>query len=383
MEPTVPLAVPAATDSRLSSRLTRAAEALDGQRPLSSAQLRKAAVALKNGPPGAAKSLLTDYLAKHPGDCDAMYLLARVLMAAHESMQAEELLAQCLEQLPDFDAARFHYARTLLERMKSEAALDQVEILLAKDPKNFLFRDLKGTALWRLGRDAEAVEWYRALTDDYPDMEVFWLRYAYRLRAVGRREECIRAYRKLIEICPSYGGAYWSLGDLKTFRFSGNDIAEMQTQLRGTNLSAENRSYFHFALAKAYADQELYGKAFEQYARANALRRVEVDHDPNLATDYVTACKALMTREFFEARAECGTASSGPIFVLGMHRSGSTLVEQILSSHSAIEGIGEAPEIMSFAKRLEFEIAPKYGTGYPGIIGLVDAATLTALGSEY
>ena len=118
---------------------------------------------IENEPPGAAKSLLTDYLARHPGDCDAMYLLARVLMAAHESMHAEELLAQCLEQLPDFDAARFHYARTLLERMKSEAALDQVEILLAKDPKNFLFRDLKGTALWRLGRLRCGLGWWMIL----------------------------------------------------------------------------------------------------------------------------------------------------------------------------------------------------------------------------
>jgi tetratricopeptide (TPR) repeat protein len=365
------------------SELTRAADDLEAQRPLSAPKLREAAAALKAGQPHVAEHLLSDFLAKYPREPDALHLMAKAKISMQQFGDAAELLSECLEQLPGFEAARFTFAEALVNQNKPDTALEQLKFLLAKHSQSLLYRELKARVLSALGRHAESADCYVKLAEDHPGIAFFRLRYADKLRVLGRRAECIAAYRKVIELCPSLGGAYWSLADLKTFQFTASDIGDMEAQLRRTELSSHNRAYFHFALAKAYADRQLYEKAYEQYARGNALHRIGVDYDPDIFTRYVADCRSLFTRRFFEHRLGFGSNSPAPIFVLGMHRAGSTLIEQILSSHSAIEGIGEAPEIPLLAIRLENEFAPKYDTGYPDVLRLLNSGVLRQFGEEY
>lgn len=369
-------------DPLLMADLMKATEALAAERPLPQ-ELHEAAGALNRSQLDLAKRLLTRFLAKHPNDPDALHLMAQMAMTTERPGEAESILAKCVDRLPDFDLVRLNYAKTLHTLNKNKESLHHLERLMAKDPRSFLYRHTAALVLTGLGRHQEAADYYRRLTEDYPQMGLFWLRYADRLRAVGRKQNAIAAYRKVIELCPSLGGAYWSLADLKTFRFSEDEIATMETQLRQGDISAQNRTYFHFALAKAYADKQLYGKAFEQYAKANALRRIGVDYDPDLLSEHVAACESFYSKDFFEQRSGSGLESDSAIFVVGMHRAGSTLIEQILSSHSSVEGMGEAPEIPLLGRQLENERAPAQGLGYPEVVGHLDAATLRQFGKEY
>jgi tetratricopeptide (TPR) repeat protein len=258
-----------------------------------------------------------------------------------------------------------------------------LEPLLNSEPDSFLFGDLRAVILSRLGRHAETAECYRHLTGIHPKIVFLWMRYAYALKTVGRTGECIVAYRKGIELSPSLGEAFWGLSDLKTFRFSDADVSEMETQLKRRDLSADNRTYFHFALGKAYHDTTDYQSAFQQFARANALRRIGMEYSPELTTERVSVYKKFFSTQLFAKRVGWGHDSTAPIFVVGMHRAGSTLIEQILCSHSSIDGIGEAQEVALIATSLESEVAPRHRVPYPEVIGQFDGDGLRQLGEKY
>jgi tetratricopeptide (TPR) repeat protein len=365
-----------------SPEFVRALESLRTQRSFQNAQLREAAAAQRHGLLDQSEKILTDFLAQRPRDADALYLLGQNHILQRQYREAEPLLAECVALVPDFDAARFNYARSLLNSRPQEGVI-QLDILLAKDPGNPLYRDLKALALTTLGEHAAAMECYGQLTRDFPTSIDLWMSYGHALRTMGRREECAAVYRRVLDLDPSLGGAYWSLGDLKTFRFADDDIEEMNAQLKRTDLTSKNRMYFHFALGKAYADRGQYQKSFENYTRANALRRITVEYDADATSNSVSELKTVFTRDFFEQRHGFGSESSAPIFVLGMHRAGSTLVEQILSSHSAIEGAGELRGIPLLVKFIETELAPAHGVEYPAVLAKLNETEVRSLADRY
>ncbi|HEY4112446.1 MAG TPA: sulfotransferase [Rhizomicrobium sp.] len=366
-----------------SPEFVRALDSMRASRPIQNPQLREAAAAQRHGLLPQSVEILSDFLAKHPEDPDALFLLAQSHMLQQQFAEAEPLLLKVLALAPDFDAARFNLAKSLLNRNRPHDALAQLDVLLARDAGNPLYRDLKALALTALADHAAAAECYRELTQDFPTSIDLWMSYAHALRTMGRREDCIAAYRHVLEIDPSLGGAYWSLGDLKTFRFDPADIDAMNVQLKRTDLSSKNRMYFHFALGKAYADQKQYQKSFENYARANAIRRIAVQYDAQQTTENVNEQARFFTREFFAQRRDFGSDSKAPIFVVGMQRAGSTLIEQILSSHSAIEGAGELPGVPLLVKHLESEVAPARSTDYPAILAQLSAGEIRALADRY
>jgi tetratricopeptide (TPR) repeat protein len=346
-------------------------------------RLREAARLLEASSFGHAIGLLRTYLKTCPDDPLALHLMAEAASRQRRSEDAERLLMRCLDLDPEFAAARLSYAHTLLELSRPEAAMVEADALLAREPRHPLFRRVKAMALEAVGDYAGASPLWRQILEDYPEEPDCWLRYGHALRGIGSTGEAVAAYRKAIALDPSFGRAYWGLENLKTFRFSADDVAQMEAQLGRTDLPAPERPPLHFALGKAYADAKDYPASFAHYARGNALHRMTLQYDPNVLTSYVARCKAMFTIDFFAARAGSGSSSRDPIFIVGMTRSGSTLVEQILASHPAIEGTSELFALTAVSQHPGRELARHLGARYPEILGELAAGELAALGERY
>ena len=201
-----------------------------------------------------AEALLRDHLKKSPTDVAAIRMLAEVAARLGRLVDSENLLARCLELAPGFNAARHNYAVVLHRRNKETESLAEVERLLAVEPHNAGLRSLKAAILARLGSVDQAIDIYAGVLADYPRQAKVWMSYGHSLKTAGRQAECIDAYRKSIELSPGLGEAYWSLANLKTFRFSQPQVETMTAQLRRADLSNEDRLHFHFALGKAFED---------------------------------------------------------------------------------------------------------------------------------
>jgi predicted Zn-dependent protease len=345
--------------------------------------LIEAASALCENKLSVAERSLRDFLKSHPVNVAAIRMLAETGARLGRLEDAENLLARCLELAPGFTAARHNYALLLQRQTKSREALQQVDILLREDQKNPNYRALKAAVLVRIGDYAQAIECYETLLKEHPRQPKSWMSYGHALKTVGRQEDSITAYRKSIALLPTLGEAWWSLANLKTFHFTPADIDVMQAQLAHTELSNEDRFHLDFALGKALEDDGRYGASFEHYQRANALRRRELRYNADDTTDLLQRSKALFSREFFGEHKTSGDLSPDAIFVVSLPRSGSTLVEQILSSHSAVEGTMELPDIRSIARRLGGKRGKEPVSDYPEILGRLSTSELRDLGAEY
>ena len=313
--------------------------------PLRNRLLAEAAEALVVNNVTAAESLVERHLAKKPNDPEALNLRADIARRLHRFEEAERLLARCLDISPQCAGYRYNYSIVLRRLHRYEEALLQIDKLLESDPRNPLFRDQKASILSWLGRPEEALLYTRELAEQYPASPEAWLRYAHSLRVTGSQEQSIAAFHRALELSPSLTGAYFGLADLKVYRFTEAEIERMEEQLRDSKAPKETRADLHHALGKAYCDVRNYAKSFENYAKGNALRRISIAYDPEKLIAYRSAFEAFFTEEFFRQRIGSGCGSNAPIFIVGMPRSGSTLLEQILSSHSAIEGLGELPDL--------------------------------------
>ncbi len=356
---------------------------LGAQRPIRNRRLQQIETHLRGNRLERAEKELHEHLARHAGDADAISLMAQLAARLGRRAEAASLAARCLELAPDFAAARFNYANLLFKLNKFEAALDQLDRLLQQDSGNPLFRQLKANILEAIGENEKSLAISEQLAAENPGRAESWIGYGHALRAVGAQDRSIAAYRKAIECRPSFGQAYWSLANMKTVRFGDADIAQMQEQLKRTDIAADDRITLQFALGKAFEDLRAYDRSFEQYAKAKAAMRLRVDYDADTMTARVASSKALFTQEFLRSRSGVGCKAPDPIFVLGRPRSGSTLVEQILSSHSAIEGTAELPQITALAKQLKEHEYAVDGTGYPKVLARLEPAAFAALGEDY
>ncbi|MGE0830917.1 MAG: tetratricopeptide repeat protein, partial [Hyphomonadaceae bacterium] len=318
---------------------------------------------LKNDIPQA-EHLLRTHLKKYPTDIAAMRMLAEVAARLKRYAQAETLLARCLELAPSFHAARHNCAMVLHMQAKSAEALAHIEILLAREPENPSLRALKAAALVRIGDYDEALAIYAALRDEIPDDPGPWLSYGHALKTTGRQAESIAAYRKCVALAPQFGEAYWSLANLKTFAFAPEEIAAMRKALTAPNLSREDEFHLHFALGKALEDAGQHAESFAHYAKGNALRRALIHYEADETSAMLAQSKQVFTAPFFAARQGWGAEAADPIFVVGLPRAGSTLIEQILASHSLVEGTMELPDlpaiVKSFGERRRKDETPKY-----------------------
>jgi tetratricopeptide (TPR) repeat protein len=315
-------------------------------------QLISAASALVENRIPDAEHSLKDYLKHYPTDVAAIRMLAEVAARLGRDIDSENLLARCIELAPSFHHARQNYALILNRLNKGEDALAQAEILLQVEPGNLSYLNIKAVALNKLGDCDEAIKLYESILARHSEHSKIWHSFGHTLKTAGLQERAVQAYRKSIRLEPSYGEAYWSLANLKTFRFAQSDIEEMQLQLSAQHLSVDDRFHFDFALGKALEDQREYAESFKHYEKGNQLRRTLIHYSSERNQQKVAECKKLFSSEFFHERKGFGVSSAEPIFILGMPRSGSTLLEQILSSHSLVEGTMELPDVISITKSL-------------------------------
>jgi tetratricopeptide (TPR) repeat protein len=341
-----------------------------------SPSLKPAADALFDNDPALAQQLLAEQLKSRPSDTAALQMQADALARLGELDRAEQLLTLCVEIDPAFDGARLDLASLLFRQQNGAKALPHLQRLLSQDPNEVAYRSLMAACLSLIGEYDQAIEIYHRLLAEYPSQPRIWLNLGHALRTVGRREEAVAAYGRSIALAPHLGEAYWSLANLKTVPFSAEDVAGMQTALQHADLTDDGRLHLHYALGKALEDISEPRQAFEHYAAGAALRRGQVHYDADEMTTFVTRSKTLLTPAFFAARAGFGHDSGEPIFIVGLPRSGSTLVEQILASHSAVEGTMELPDIALIARALD-------GANYPDVLADVARADLAALGAAY
>jgi cytochrome c-type biogenesis protein CcmH/NrfG len=345
-------------------------------------RLMGAAAALCDNRIPEAEALLRAHLAQHPDDVAALRMLAEVAARLLRYSDAQRLLERCLELAPSFDAARHNYASVLNRQGRSAEALEQCARLLAKEPHHPGYRSLHAAISANLGDYADAIAAYGSVLREYPQQPKLWMSYGHALRTTGKVPESIAAYRRALSLEPRLGEAWWSLANLKTFRFSDADVLAMRQALSRSDLSDDDRLHFEFALGKALEDAASYEESFSHYAAGNALRRMQHGYDAEENSRFVRRSKELLSREFFAGRAGAGAEARDPIFIVGLPRAGSTLIEQILASHPLVEGTMELPHLPQIARELAGRKQEEEGTFLKRLASF-DPHQLRALGERY
>lgn len=303
-----------------------------------------------------AEAVLTDHLRETGETVGALRLLARIRLERGALAEAEALLAAILEQAPDYREARFDYAMVLLQGQKHLLARREAERLLVDAPDSRDLLKLYGAACLGLGDFEPVIDLYARLlagpcesADEIADLRL-WRANA--LKAMGRGAEAIADYRAALSVRPDHGVAWFSLSNLKTHRFTDDDVVRMRAAEARPGLADMDRVYLRFALGKACEDQGDHATSWAFYARGNALRRASSRYRQDVAERCAERLRRTLTTDVFTQRQGWGAVDPAPIFVVGLPRSGSTLIEQILASHAQVEGTHELTEIGRYAGEL-------------------------------
>jgi tetratricopeptide (TPR) repeat protein len=349
------------------------------------AGLNEAAAAVATARFPAAEGLLKRVLERSPEHVEALRMLGRVAAAREDYPEAERLLEECLRLAPGYTGARLDLVELLNRQFRGAPMLSLLERLLASEPGNPWYRTLQAAAYNLMGQSERALPILRSMVREFPGDASIWLQYGNALRVMGDQVEAIGAYRRCIELKPGFGEAWSALGNLKTLRLTPADVAALRTQLAHEDLSHEDRVHLEFTLGKALEDARDFAGSFEHYARGNELRRAVVPHDRERLTRLVRDSRALYGAPFFDARAGWGCPSREPIFIVGLPRAGSTLIEQILASHSLVEGTRELTNVLSFATELGARRSddPARPSAYPRSVAQLSRSQLAALGERY
>jgi tetratricopeptide (TPR) repeat protein len=342
-----------------------------------------AAGMLAEGDIDAAERLVRQFLRAHGDDVEAMRLLAQIGMKRDVLDDAEFLLESVLVFAPDHLAARYEYAVVLSQRHKHARALEEVRKLLRVDPQNRAFRTVYATACVGFGDHDEALRVYRELLTDALEQPDLHLSIAHVLKTLGQQQQAIESYRAAAAARPSFGDAYWSLANLKTYRFSDDEIGRMRVEEAVSAASLVDRYHLCFALGKALEDRAEYEESFAYYERGNALKKREISYSADALERSLGLQRAVFTGDFVASRRGAGCDRPDPIFIVGLPRAGSTLLEQILASHSLVEGTTELADIPRLVQRLAGRSQKHSPTRYPGVLAELRAEQLRRLGQNY
>ena len=323
-------------------------------------RLLEAAAAMHDNRLDVAERLLKPHLKEDPFDVRAIRMLAELAARIGRLKDAEGLLRRAIDIDPNFTAARANLAMVLGRLGRPAEALELMDDIFAAEPDSVGHLNLKAATLSRLGNFDEAIGFYEAVLERAPQQPRVWLSYGHILKTVGRTEEGIAAYRRAIDLAPGLGEAWWSLANLKTVMFDDADIAAMEAALGDPAMEPGDRFHIHFALGKALHDRARHDDAFTHYADGNKLRLQFHPYRPGFVTSLVDESIAVFTEELLKSAGGCDAAD--PIFIVGMPRAGSTLVEQILSSHSLVEGTSELADMPALARSRE-----RYPTWVPDL----------------
>ena len=346
---------------------------------VSNPALFEAADALRERNLHRAEHLLRDRLASASGDTEALRMLAFTVAREERNAEAESLFNLYLQHRPEDDGARFGLAEVLFHRTKAAAACAHLEQLYQRDPRHPAYRNLLAACLAQTGEWDRALGLYEALLVDYDEQPRIWLNYGHALRTLGRTDAATGAYRRAIALRPGFGEPYWSLANLKTHSFSPDDMVGMGRALHSGG-AVEDELHLHFALGKALEDQGDYAGSFEHYAAGAAIRRCQSPYDAAATTRRVESYKEAFDRDLL-ARADLTSASSPAVFVVGLPRSGSTLVEQILASHSEVEGTFELPDLGHLVEEISESFAAQLS--YPQLLNRLEAREFRQLAESY
>ena len=336
-------------------------------------RLIEAALALNENRLDVAERILKPHLKEDPFDAAAIRMLAELAARIGRWRDAENLLRRAVELAPGWTAARANLALVLGRTGRPAEAMEMLDDILAEEPDFVGHWNLKAATLGRLGDFEEGIQLYEKVLERAPHQPRVLLSYGHMLKTIGRQADGIAAYRQAIQLESTLGEAWWSLANLKTVKFDEGDLAIMEEVLSRPNLGEEDRLHLEFALGKAMHDAGRFDQAFGHYSRANALRLKLRPYEPQMISDIVDQSIFAFTSETFSGR-QGGSDAPDPIFIVGMPRAGSTLIEQILSSHSQVEGTSELPDIPILARQLN---------SYPA--GILDASPeqRRTLGEDY
>jgi len=336
-------------------------------------RLVEAALALNENRLEVAERILKPHLKEDPFDAAAIRMLAELAARIGRIRDAENLLRRAVELRPSWTAAKANLAMLLGRMGRPAEAMELLDEIFVEEPEDIGHWNLKAATLARLGDFDESIRIYEEVIARSPNQPGVWLSYGHMLKTIAKLDAGIAAYRKAISIRPTLGEAWWSLANLKTVKFDQADVEAMQAALEAPGLTQSDRYHLAFALGKALHDGGRTDEAFASYATANALRLKEHPYRPGTLTNLVDRCIATFTRENLADRPG-GCAAPDPIFVVSLPRAGSTLLEQILSSHSLVEGTSELQDIPALAR--------KFGK-YPEAVLDLDPDVRRELGDEY
>ena len=329
-----------------------------------------------------AERVVREYLLAHGDHVEGMRLLAKIGLDLDVADDAELLLARVLELAPQHREARYEYAIVLLKRHKHVHAREEMEKLLALDPDNRMYRTTHATVCIGFG-DYQALPRYRELLVETPGDPELHLSIAHALKTLGQTPEAIDSYHAATALRADFGEAYWSLANLKTYRFTDAEIAQMRGSEASPKTQLADRYHLCFALGKALEDRAEYAESFAYYERGNALKKIECRYRPEPLERTARLHQSLCTAEFFAARRGRGCDSAAPIFIVGLPRSGSTLVEQILASHSQVEGTMELADIPRMVQDLQGREVIGGEPRYPAVLASLSAGQFQKLGEKY
>lgn len=366
----------------------RSSEAADHERrhvaaSLRRPQLHEANAAIAKGDRAVAERLIREVLKSSPDDVAANIMLGD--LASHLGIyeEAERLVQRAVAAAPGLSIAKISLATILFQRRQIEAALDLLDEVADDDAVYIRATTLKADIYAQTGAYDDAADAYRTLLnivgDSRPDI---WLWYGNLLKTVGQQDDAIAAYRKALALDPSLSEGWWSLTEMKVKGIDDDDLESIQCALASSSTDAK-RVFLHFALGKAFEDRKRWRESFYHYNSGNRLRRLQEPYDAADISQQVDRSIALYQPSFFDSRSSAGSSELGPIFVLGMPRAGSTLVEQILSSHSQIEGVSELQDIPWLVQDLVAQRWQERGARYPDVVADLNTIEIRAVSERY
>ncbi|MBC7405280.1 MAG: sulfotransferase [Cytophaga sp.] len=330
-----------------------------------------------------AEHLCRTHLASHPQDVNAARLLAEIA-SVHEAFEdAEALLARCIKIAPDYHLARVNYAAVLAKQDKCTEALEQVAVLEQKLPGHTSHQIVKASIFARLAKYQEAVDLYQSLTTRISNQPSLWNSQGHALKTIGRKDDAVKCYQTAMINSPLDGEAYWNLANLKTYQFGEIEITNLKAICARKDLQPKDEAQMCFALGKALEDKGQHAESFGYYHRGNALKKEEYQYDAERTSRQVDKYIEFFSAEQVANLRGKGHQSSAPIFIVGLPRSGSTLLEQIVASHSLVDGTKELTHILATVRQLSGRDAFAESATYPTILATMSNENLIALGQHY
>jgi len=347
------------------------------------ADVVRAGSLFSDGELSAAENILRAYLLNAGDHVEALRLLARIEHQRGVLDEAERLLEAAMTLTPNYRAARLDYVRVLIDRQKYPQAREEIHTLLGLEPDNREYLSLYAAACVGFGKHEQAIALYRQLLATSPGSPELHVSLGHSLKTVGRQKEATESYRAAAALRPSFGDAYWSLANLKTHRFSEEEIAQMHAEEAATGAHPVDRYHLCFALGKAFEDRNEYAESWQFYERGNRLKRAESRYHPDITETNTRKQIEVCTAQFFASRAGVGVPDPDPILVVGLPRSGSTLIEQILASHSQVEGTQELAVVQRIVHTLEGNRSDPDRPRYPGVLAGIGPDDFRRLGEKY